>query len=149
MQKMKKKNTQKTKSSNFIGERIVFDNKYRKFNDFIIVSRSVRNNRGQETSLRIEEDCVRDKSSATMIVNHLIKKFDLEYWWKCDDKMVFKNCVNCGEEFEAYDKPHLGHRRIRKFRRGSNCLTCSSKCSREYNRGRNRNKFAKFLKDDR
>jgi hypothetical protein len=45
-----------------------------------------------------------------------------------------KICKNCHREYECYDKPggHSGLRRA-KHKRAFNSVTCSPKCSREYN----------------
>lgn len=47
-----------------------------------------------------------------------------------------KKCVYCGKEFETYDKRN--HHSRRKLKRAKNCLTCSKKCSFEYNGERDR-----------
>ena len=52
---------------------------YKTYKDLICVRRVVRQKRGNETTFVIEEDFVNDESSAKMIVNHLIKKFHLDY----------------------------------------------------------------------
>jgi hypothetical protein len=45
-----------------------------------------------------------------------------------------KICINCGKEFESFDKAKKGGRRG-YGKRPSNCITCSKKCSRVYQWG--------------
>lgn len=47
---------------------------------------------------------------------------------------MIKKCFVCGKNFEAYDKANLRSWKHKKPKRRSNCITCSSKCSkrREY-----------------
>ena len=49
-------------------------------------------------------------------------------------------CIFCNEPFFRARKIHKG-KYLPKGVRGVNCVTCSSKCSREYNRYRNSKEF--------
>ena len=55
--------------------------------------------------------------------------------------MTWKICVNCKKEFERYNKAKKSHSRGRvgKYLRSSRSITCSKKCSREYNNTRQKN----------
>ena len=47
--------------------------------------------------------------------------------------MVFRNCIICGREFEAYEKTQSRRRASRKkYKRPKTALTCSRVCSRKY-----------------
>lgn len=49
---------------------------------------------------------------------------------------------NCKRKFYARKKRAAGRSYIRLVVRGMNCITCSSKCSREYNSLRQKHKVA-------
>lgn len=58
-------------------------------------------------------------------------------------------CIICENEFEKYDKAGQRHGRSKgKYRRKSNCLTCSMNCSKIYNRVRNQLKTKLINSDD-
>lgn len=65
--------------------------------------------------------------------------------------MVKKRCVVCKNEFECYDKISKQHY---KLKRPFNSITCSPKCSRQYQLDRQQRKFkalgpkAHFVEDD-
>jgi hypothetical protein len=59
---------------------------------------------------------------------------------------MIKICVNCGKEFECYDKIQRGLRKQKskaKYKRPINSINCSHKCSREYEWKRIMNKRKK------
>lgn len=51
---------------------------------------------------------------------------------------MIKICKNCGKEFECFDKPNKSRSSggRHKIKRPFNALTCSMKCSKEYDRKR-------------
>ncbi len=44
---------------------------------------------------------------------------------------MIKKCLNCGKDYECYNKKH--HGRAIKSKRPFNSKNCSPKCSKEYN----------------
>jgi hypothetical protein len=43
-------------------------------------------------------------------------------------------CVNCGKVFKRNKRPNSSSKKSRKGIRFYNCITCSSKCSREWHK---------------
>jgi len=62
-------------------------------------------------------------------------------------KIIKVKCVNCGKDYLKSDRKNITGKGLGKNIRSVNTITCSKKCSREYNFNRYNKRKRKNIKD--